>query len=156
MCIRDSVRSLFRRHFTRDGFYLFTQFVKDGELNIVDANRPVDWIRKFVDDRPDEYYNFDFFLDGKMLKPEGKSIITKKELIQLHKKGYVKKRHLNKIEAGVNGSRIKFVDCPADAPFFIRYYDKAQKLFPKGTRIFRGSLNAVSYTHLTLPTTPYV
>ena len=41
----------------------------------------------------------------------------------------------------MNGSRIKFNDCPADATFFIRYYDKAQKLFPKGTRIFRGSLN---------------
>ena len=137
----NRVRSLFRRHFTRDGFYLYTHFVKDAEFNIVDARHPKEWIKNFVDKRPDKYAKYDFYLDGKMLKPQGKSIISKREVIQLYEKGYIKKRHLDKIEAGVNGSRIKFKDCPVDAPFFIRYYDTQQKLFPKGTRIFRGSLN---------------
>jgi len=137
----NRVRSLFRRHFTRDGFYIYTEFVSDRDTQIVEASNSTDWIIKFVNSRPDEYRSYDLFLDGKVIKPEGKAVITKSQLQRLYEKGYIKKRHLNKIEAGVNGSRIKFDDCPTDTQFFIRYYDTKQKLFPKGTRIFRAALN---------------
>ena len=131
------VRKLFRRHFTRDGFYLYSKFVKQNETSTA-----TEWLETFVDNRPDRYADYDFWIDGKLIEPTGEKLtISKNELIQLHKKGYIKKRHLNKIEAGVNGSRIKFNDCPLDQLFFIRYYDKKQKLFPKGYRVFRGSMS---------------
>ena len=138
----NRVRLLFRRHFQKDGFYLYTKFAKGDGKCVVEAETTKEWIKNFKNNRPDTYSNYDFFIDGKLSrKDNSKLTITKKELIDLHKQGYIKKRHLNKIEAGMNGSRIKFSDCSLDQLFYIRYYDKNLKLFPRGSRVFRGAMN---------------
>jgi len=138
----NRVKLLFRRHFTRDGYYLYTEFVKNNEQCLVEASSGKEWIMNFKNKRATEYSNYDFFIDGKLLTPDkSKTVITKSELLMLRSEGYVKQRHLNKIEAGMNGSRIKFNDCSDDQLFYIRYYDKSLKLFPRGHRVFRGAMN---------------
>jgi hypothetical protein len=123
----DTLLRNFDRLFRQDCFYDFSSVVNSGNPGGgITESSGKRWIKKFQQDREGEYQDFDFWIDPKKWKPQGKNkrplTITTKEIKAFRDDGLIQDHNIPGID--LDKSDAKHLHR-------IRVYQKDKKVFPK-------------------------
>ena len=143
-------RGSFRRHFKRDSFRMYSKFAKTGDTTIGSPKTGKEWIHRFIDDQPPEYIHYDFWLEVQKSRTgsKGKLTISKKDIKELEKKGYIRKNQIKSIETkDSKNNTYKYGDLTNNQRFYIRYFDGKKRVFPDGYKIFGVGFRVIQATN---------
>jgi len=162
----------FRRHFKRDGFYIFSHFALKGDrrfgVRVLSGKEEIAktgdaWIIHFVELKRDDpsirHYDFWFEYQKTKANRKNKLTISKKQIEILFKSNYIKQKHINAIESrdGKGELTHKFGDFKDSDRFYIRWFDGKEKVFTsKSVKIFRMGFSVFPATNFPPVVAKYV
>ena len=150
----------FRRHFRRDGFYVFSNFATKNDKRFPNASGRTattgsKWIVQFYDTKRianSEYKHLDYWLEYQKTKRNNKNKLTldKKSIDELRIQGYINQRHIRAIEQTDGRGNIthRYKDFKDTDKFYIRVFDGNEKVFTtQSTKIFRMGFSVFPATN---------